>query len=229
MTSLISSVSDLAVLAKPEILFAWLPFFMDTIFEDPTASRSNGKRNTAIAIACALVLTGTVLGGYLYLQKRHQEAEIQKQLSANPPTVPAPIPVVQVTQDEARIKGSSAVINGTVQNISKETFTHIQVEFELTRRSDGTVETRLIPLAQSDLSPGQQSSYSVTLSKEYKSLKVSRVLAADGKADLPFHAVPGAKRPLEGPPPTKKVILSRRMRAKGEEFINTPDNPSRIP
>jgi hypothetical protein len=203
---------------------------MDMIFEEPAASRSNSGRNTAIAVGCALIITGTVLGGYLYLQKRHREAEIQKQLAANPPTVSVPKPVVQVTQDEARIKGSTAVINGTVQNISKETFPHVQVEFELTRRSDGIVESRLISLVQSDLPPGQQSSYSVTLSKEYKSLRLSRVLAADGKTDLPFHAVPGAKRPLEGPPPTKSVIVNRRRaRGTGEEFINTPDNPSRIP
>src|SRR5437667_5417027 len=160
---------------------------MDTIFEEPAAARSNSGRNTAIAVVAALILTGSVLGGYLYLQKKHQDAETQKQLAANPPVIAPPKPLVQVTQDEARIKGSSALVNGSVQNISDQSYSNVQVEFELTRRSDGGLETRQVPLVQSALSPGQVSPYSTTLSKEYRTLRVSRVVADGGKVELPFH------------------------------------------
>ena len=201
---------------------------MDTIFEEPAAARSNSGRNTAIAVIAALILTGTVLGGYLYLQKKHQDAETQKQLAANPPVIAPPKPLVQVTQDEARIKGSSALVNGSVQNISDQSYSNVQVEFELTRRSDGGLETRQVPLVQSALSPGQVSPYSTTLSKEYRTLRVSRVVADGGKVELPFHAVVGSKRPLEGPPATKNIVVNRVTHPKGEEFINTADNPAKV-
>src|SRR6267143_1492704 len=45
---------------------------------------------------------------------------------------------------------------------------------------------------------------------------------------IPFKTLPGAQRPLEKTPDGKTIVVSR-PRPRGEEFINTPDNPAKVP
>ncbi|PYS47867.1 MAG: hypothetical protein DMF68_14880 [Acidobacteria bacterium] len=48
--------------------------------------------------------------------------------------------------------------------------------------------------------------------------------------EVGFKPAQGAKRPVEHPPETKTIIVDRPSSPKqGEEFINTPDNPSKVP
>jgi hypothetical protein len=184
----------------------------------------------AVGIVLALLLTSAVLGGYLYLRSRHAKAELEKQLAANPPAKPVPSPQVQVTQDEPRLKGSNAAVTGVIKNISNSKLSGLSLELELTRRSDGGTERKSISPKPVDLAPGEEGSYSLTVAREFRSLKVAAVRSSSSPDELAFHAVTGARRPLEGPPATKVIIENRNTsRGKGEEFINTPDNPSKVP
>jgi hypothetical protein len=203
---------------------------MDTIFDEESSSRQPSRWTIAVAVLAALLLTASVTGGYFYLRKRHAEAEALKLRAANPPAEPAPSPKVEAVEDEAKIKGANALIAGTIKNISPDRIVGLSLEFALTKRSGGETETKTVPLTPSDLDPGAQGTYSFTLSRDYRSVKLVHVRSADGKSDLPFRQVTGARRPLEGPPATKIIIVPRPSnRSGGEEFINTPDNPSRVP
>jgi hypothetical protein len=203
---------------------------MDTLFDNDVQTRSATRRRMAVGVVLALLLTSAVLGGYLYLRSRHAKAELEKQLAANPPAKPVPSPLVQVTQDEPKLKGSNAAISGVVKNISNSKLSGLTLELELTRRSDGGTERKSVAPKPVDLAPGEEGAYNLTIPREFRSLKVAAVRSSNSPGELAFHTVSGARRPLEGPPATKIIIENRNTsRGKGEEFINTPDNPSKVP
>jgi hypothetical protein len=56
-------------------------------------------------------------------------------------------------------------------------------------------------------------------------------LNSGGRAEaVAFKSAVGARRPAERlPQGSPKVVVVPRPKPKGEEFINTPDNPTRIP
>lgn len=186
-----------------------------------------------IAILCALGLTAALTLGYLALRKRHAEklrAEQQAAQAQEPK--PAPSPLLQLFVDDAMIKGSQAVLGGTVLNISGEKLTGISVELELKRRKDGGTETRTLTVEPRDLSPQEQGRYSLSVpSGDYRETRVLHIRGGNGGAgEIAFKMLPGAQRPPEKPPETKVTIVKPSpKRGKGEEFINTPDTPVKIP
>jgi hypothetical protein len=195
---------------------------------EPIPIEEEEKRHTRrllIGLVCALVLTGIVLGGYLLLVKRHErqlavavEAENQKKT-----------PKVEVFVDDTLIDGKRATLGGTLHNISKETLQGLAVELQLRRRVGGGVETRVIVPEIRDLAPDGTTRYRVELAvQDYISSTFLRVVTGDNRAAVPFKALPGAGRPPMDTPTSKTVIVNRPT-PKGEEFINTPNNPGRVP
>src|SRR4051794_20487486 len=91
----------------------------------------------SIAIVFALGLTGALLLGYLVLRKRHAERLRAEQAAKTQAVKPAPSPQIQLFVDDAMIKGSQAVLGGTVLNISGEKLSDLAIELELKRRKDG--------------------------------------------------------------------------------------------
>jgi hypothetical protein len=186
-----------------------------------------------ISALCALAVTGSLLAGYLYLQRRNAEQDRVRQQAMTPPEKPFVPPQAQVYEDEAMIKGAQAIIGGTVSNISNETLSNINVELELIRRSDGSTEKRSLPLVPKDLAPNQQGRYSLSvLKRDYRSAHLVRLSSGtDASTNIAFKTSPGAQRPPEAPPKaTETVIVDKPAPRKGsgEEFINTPDNPGTI-
>jgi hypothetical protein len=184
------------------------------------------------AFLCALAITGILFGGYLYLRRRHAEREMAaRQAEAQPATKTNGPALLQVYEDDAMLKGAQALIGGTVVNISPETLPDITVELELRRRSGGATETRSLTLAPKDLTPEQRGRYQLSvLARDYSNVRLVRILSKGRATDLPFKAAQGAQRPPERPPQSKTVIVAKPSPRKGEEeFINTPDNPSRVP
>ena len=186
-----------------------------------------------ISAICALAITGCLLAGYLYLQRRNAEqARLRQQAMTPPEKVVAP-PQAQVYEDEAMIKGAQAIIGGTVNNISNEKLADISVELELIRRSDGSTERRTLALVPKDLAPNEQGRYTLSvLKRDYRSAHLVRISGgAGGSNTIAFKTAPGAQRPPEPPPKaTENVIVNKPAPPKGsgEEFINTPDNPRKI-
>ena len=185
-----------------------------------------------VSIICALAVTGGLLAGYYYLQRRHAEQTRAAQLAMTPPEKPVVPPQAQIYEDEAMIKGSQAVIGGTVRNISNETLSDVSVELELTRRKDAVKEKRILPLEPKDLAPNQQGKYALSvLKRDYRSAHLVRLLSSGGSAEIAYKTAPGAQRPPEPPPAKTETIIVNKpapRKGSGEEFVNTPENPGTI-
>jgi len=183
-------------------------------------------RRLLVGVLCALVLTGSVLGGYLYLRKRHER---QVAAAAAAERIEKEKPKVEVLVDEATIDGKKSALGGTIHNISNETLRNVAVELQLRRRNGGTVETRVVLPQATELAADAKTRYSVEVSvQDYSSATFSRVLAGDSHLAIAFKALPGAERPPM-PAPVGKTIVVSRPAPRGDEFLNTEKNPARVP
>src|SRR5690242_690034 len=87
---------------------------------EPIPIEEEEKRHTRrlmVGVLCALLLTGSVLGGYLYLRKRH-EGQVAAAAAAEKGEKAKP--KVEVIVDDAMIEGKKTTLSGTVHNISGE-------------------------------------------------------------------------------------------------------------
>ena len=179
-----------------------------------------------VGMLCALLLTGSIFGGYMYLRKRH-ERQIAAAVALE--TTKKATPKVEVFVDEATINGKKTLLGGTIHNISNESLRNLAVELQLRRRTGGGVETRTVTPEATDLAPDGNTRYSLELlAADYLSATFSHVLAGDNGAQVAFKAFPGAARPPMEPPAPKTVTVSRPA-PKGEEFLNTERNPGKVP
>jgi hypothetical protein len=138
---------------------------------------------------------------------------------------------VHVFEDEAMLRGTQAVIGGTIKNTSDENLESISIELELKHRDNDTTEIRKLSVLPSSLLPNAQGRYQITLpTREWSGARLLRVLSASRDSDIIFASFPGARRPPERSPQIRVNSASpSRPKSKGEEFINTPDTPSSIP
>ena len=183
-------------------------------------------RRLIIGFLCALILTGSVLGGYLYLRKRH---EGQVAAAAAAEKIEKEKAKVEVLVDEATVDGKKSVLGGTIHNISNETLRNVAVELQLRRRTGSTVETRVVMPQVTELAADAKTRYSLEVpNQDYSSATFSRVLAGDAHLAIAFKALPGAERPPLPAPASKTIIVSRPA-PRGDEFLNTEKNPGRVP
>ena len=179
-----------------------------------------------VGMLCALLLTGAIFGGYIYLRKRH-ERQVAAVVALE--TTKKATTKVEVFVDDATINGKKTLLNGTIHNISNESLRNLAVELQLRRRTGGGVETRTVTPEATDLAPDGKTRYSLELlAADYISATFSHVLAGDNGAQVAFKAFPGAARPAMEPRAPKTITVSRPA-PKGEEFINGPDNPGKVP
>jgi hypothetical protein len=187
--------------------------------------RSHGRR-LLVGILCALLLTGAIFGGYLFLRKRHER---QLAAVAELTRTKALAPRVEVFVDDPTMDGKTTMLGGTLHNISGDALRNLSVELELRQRKSGRLETRTLTPEQTELAPDAKARYTVELQvSDYSSARLVRIVGGDNHAEVPFKALPGAPRPPMEAPSGKTVIVNRPAR-RGEEFINTPNNPVRVP
>jgi hypothetical protein len=191
------------------------------------------RRTAAASIIAACLLLGALIGiGYLlFFRNAEQKTTRQEQRQSD-----APAPVVteaQILEDEPILKDSKAVIGGTVRNLSRESLNNLSLDIELKRRSDGSTEVRAVPVEPKTIAPGAEGKYSFLIARqEFSGTQIKRLKSSNRSALIVFKTVPGARRPKELPtePPTRVVTVERPSpRPSGEEFINTPDTPTRVP
>ena len=183
------------------------------------------SRRLLIGLLCALLLTGTVLGGYIYLRKRHERQVAAAVEADNKKKAPQ----VEVFVDDATVNGKTTLLGGTIHNISNEPLHNVAVELQLRRRVGSGVETRAVTPDKTDLPPDGKAHYSLELpAQDYISVTFLRVIAGDNRADVAFKALPGTPRPPLDAPAAKTVIVNRPA-PRGEQFINTPNNPGKVP
>ena len=183
-------------------------------------------RRLLVGILCALILTGSVLGGYLYLRKRHER---QVAAATAVDKIEKEKPKAEVLVDEATIDGRKSVLGGTIHNISNETLRNVAVELQLRRRTGSTVETRIVVPQATELAADARTRYSLEVPvQDYSSATFSRVLAGDAHLAIAFKALPGAERPPLPAPASRTIVVSRPA-PRADEFLNTETNPGRVP
>ena len=184
-------------------------------------------RRLLIGVLCALVLTGSVFGGYLFLRKRH-ERQVAAATAAE--TLKKTAPKAEVIVDDAMIEGKKSLLSGTIHNISTETLRNLAVELQLRKRTGGGLETKVVTPDVSELAPDGRTRYRLEVAvQDYSSATFSKVLSGDTRTATAFKAIPGAARPPMEPPGSKTVVVGRPAPAKGEEFINSEKNPGKVP
>lgn len=187
---------------------------------------SSGTRLWATLFAFGL--SAGLLLGFFYLRAKHRET-LNTSKNAELSARTAAPPQAQIFQNEVRLKGSQALVGGTVRNLSTTTLASLSVEITLKGRAGQTNETRRVELSPSVLRPGEEGKYSLLISPSvWAGAQVLRLHSEDQNSDIPFKPELGERRPLERPPSTK-VIVAPRPRQKGDDFINTPDSPIKIP
>jgi hypothetical protein len=201
------------------------PFHPD---EAIARERESNKRKL-LAVVCAVALTAILLVGYGYIRKYHA-AKVLAENTPPPPVVdagPKGPALAHVMLDEPSIAKGMTTIGGVVKNVSKQDLSGLSVVIELRRRKDGGLEESVLPVTPSQLQPEQEGSYSVTLpAQNFASIRLAG-LKADPQATLiAYSSSQGKKRTPERLEP--KTIVVKRSGKPGE-FINSPDNPGRIP
>jgi hypothetical protein len=184
-------------------------------------------RRLVVGVLCAVVLTGSVFGGYLFLRKRH-ERQVAAAVALDSQKKAAP--KVEVAVDDAMIEGKKSLLGGTIHNISNETLRNVAVELQLRKRAGGGIETRIVPAEFADLAPGAKARYGLEVAvQDYSSATFSKVLAGETRSAVAFKAFPGAARPAMEEPGSRTVVVGRPGSRGGEEFLNTEKNPGKVP
>lgn len=182
-------------------------------------------RRLLVGLLCALILTGTVFGGYIYLRKRHD----RQVAAATAVEIKKKAPRVEVFVDDATVNGKTTVLSGTLHNISNEPLRNLAVELQLRKRVGSGVETRSVAVDPKEIPADGKARYSLEVPvADYISATFARVITAADHVDVAFKALPGEPRPPLEAPASKSVVV-KRPAPKGEEFINTPNTPGRVP
>jgi len=180
-------------------------------------------------IAALLAVTITAIGivGYAYLRHRNQQlarAEEPKPVESNLPKGP---PKAHISVDDALLKGGQTVIGGTVKNTSGEKLIGLTVGLELRPRRGKDVEQTLVPVEPKELNPEEEGRYLLKLpAQQYSSVRLIGLNTGPDSALLAYTTSQGQKRPPERLQP--RVIIQQRPGRAGE-FLNSPENPARVP
>jgi hypothetical protein len=196
--------------------------------EEAIAREHDSNRRKLLAVVCAVGVTAVLLAGYGYIRKYHAQNVIAN--NTPPPVVdsgPKGPPLAHVIIDEPTLSKGMTTIGGVVKNISKQELSGLSVVIELRRRKDGGLEESLLPVAPAQLQPDQEGSYSLKVpAQDFASIRLAG-LKTDPSSDLiAYSSSQGKKRTPERLEP--KTIVVKRAGKPGE-FINSPDNPGRVP
>lgn len=195
--------------------------------EQALAREQESSKRKLLAVVCAVGVTAVLLVGYGYIRKYHAEKVIAS--NTPPPVVdsgPKGPAVAHIVVDEPTLDKGMTTIGGVVRNISKQELTGLSVVLELRRRKDGGLEQSALPVTPGQLQPEQEGSYSLKVAaQDFASIRLAG-LKTDPQSLVAYTSSQGKKRTPERLEP--KTIVVKRSGKPGE-FINSPDNPGRIP
>jgi hypothetical protein len=196
--------------------------------EEVIAREQESGRRRLLAVVCAVGITAVLLVGYGYIRKYHAQKVIAN--TTPPPVVesgPKGPALAHVVIDEPSLAKGTTTIGGVVKNISKQDLAGLSVVIELRRRKDGGVEETLLPVTPAQLQPEQEGSYSLKLSaQEFASIRLAGLKADPQSTLIAYNSSQGKKRTPERLEP--RTIIVKRSGRPGE-FLNSPDNPGRVP
>ena len=193
--------------------------------EETLAQENASRKGKILAVVCAVGVTAILLVGYGYIRKYHAQRVIAEN---TPPPVPEKSPpLAHVVVDEPTLDKGTTTIGGVVKNISKQHLSGVSVVIELRRRKDNGLEQSALPVTPAHLEPEQEGSYSLKVSaQDFASVRLAGLKADPQSSLIAYSSSQGKKRTPERLEP--KTIVVKRAGKPGE-FINTPDNPGRVP
>ncbi len=179
-----------------------------------------------IATLAAVVVAALLLGGYFFLRQRHADS-----VAATVPVAePRPEPKAVILIDDATIGGGKSTLAGTIKNTSNDTLSNLQVELELKSRKGAGAEKRLVQVEPDDLQPGQEGRYSVQLPvQDYASARLIGLKSGADLAVVPYTTGQGHKRQPQRLESKTIIVDKPPPGTKRDEFLNSPDNPARVP
>ena len=196
--------------------------------EETIAREQESNKRKLLAVVCAVAITALLLVGYSVIRKYHAQQVIAE--NTPPPVVetgPKGPPLAHVVVDEPTLVKGKTTIGGVVKNISKQDLSNVSVVLEMRRRKDGGLEETVLPVTPSQLQPEQEGSYSVTVAAQnFASIRLAGLKADPQSTLIAYSSSQGKKRTPERFEP-KTIVVKRG--GKPGEFINSPDNPGRIP
>ena len=196
--------------------------------EQALARERESSKGKLLAVVCAVGITAILLVGYGYIRKYNAE----KLLASNtPPPIadsgPKGPAVAHIVVDEPTLDKGMTTIGGVVRNISKQELNNLSVVLELRRRKDGGLEQSALPVTPGQLQPEQEGSYSIKVSaQDFASIRLAGLKADPQSGLIAYTSSQGKKRTPERIEP-RTIVVKRG--GKPGEFINSPDNPGRIP
>lgn len=189
--------------------------------------RSTGLK--VLAILSALLVTGALLAGYAFMRKRHAQQTLASTaaVDSSDGASKGP-PKAQIIVDEPLLKGAETIIGGRVRNLSSNTLRGLKVHLELRQRKDGKLAESEVPLEPSTLEANEEGSYSVKMpAQDYASVRLIGLTGDPGSTQLAYTSMQGKQRPPERIEP-KTIVITKRS-SKRDDFLNSPDNPARVP
>ena len=196
--------------------------------EEVIARERESSKRKLLAVVCAVAVTAILLTGYAYFRKYHAQEVIAN--NTPPPVVetgPKGPPLAHVVIDEPSLSKGMTTIGGVVKNISKQELAGVNVVIELRRRKDSGIEETLLPVTPTQLQPEQEGSYSLKVpAQDYASIRLAGVKADPQSTLIAYNSSQGKKRTPERLEP--RTIIVKRAGKPGE-FLNSPDNPGRLP
>jgi len=196
--------------------------------EEALAREQESSKRKLLAVVCAVGITAVLLVGYGYIRKYHAE----KIVADNTPALvadsgPKGPPLAHIVVDEPTLEKGMTTIGGVVRNISKQELSGLSVVLELRRRKDGGLEQSALPVTPVQLQPEQEGSYAMKVPvQDFASIRLAGLKSDQQSALVAYSSSQGKKRTPERLEP--RTIVVKRSGKPGE-FINSPDNPGRIP
>lgn len=181
-----------------------------------------------LAVVCAVAITAVLLTGYALIRRYHER---QKRASAAAAAQAEPTPrgpaLAHVVVDEPTLEQNMTTIGGVVKNVSSRQLSGLSITLELRRRKDGKTEQAVLPVTPAQLQPQQEGEYAAKFSiSDFASVKLAGV-QADPQSTVIVHSSSQGKR--RAPERLQPQIVIKKGSTKPGEFINTPDNPGRVP
>jgi hypothetical protein len=197
--------------------------------DERLAEQKDSARRKILGIVCAVAITALLLVGYAYIRKRHIKQTLANDANAVTATDSGPKgpPLANVAMDDPLLEKGTTIIGGTVTNISQQDLNSLTLKVELRRRKDGGIEQTSIPVDPANLKPQQQGVYLLRVpAQSYGSIRLVGLGADPASTLIAYSSSPGKKRSPERLQPT--IVVTRPGSHNGE-FINTPENPVRVP
>jgi len=196
--------------------------------EEAIEREKETTRGRLFGVVCAVAITALLLVGYAFIRRFNSQQILANQTP--PPTTdngPKGPPVAHILVDQPSLEKGMTKIGGIVKNTSPSELNGLAIALQLHRRKDGSSEEKLVPVEPGKLQPLEEGAYSLILpASDYGSITLVGLRANPEAKLVAFTTAPGKPRTPERLEP--RTIIVKRPGHDGE-FINTPDNPTRVP